>query len=61
MAHRSPLYLHIVEGLPAEALFPECAGTLCNKAGGGASGEDVVNTRYFLMVATWADDEWYVK
>lgn len=56
-----PLYLYIVEGLLAETLFPECAGTPCDWAGGGALGEDPVDTRLaHFVVAFWVDEEAHI-
>lgn len=51
-----PFYLYIIEGLLAEALFPKCAGTPCDRARGGALGEDAVHARLaHFVVAFWVD------
>lgn len=56
-----PLYLYIIKGLLAEALFPECTGTPCNRARGGALGEDAVDTRLaHFVVAFWVDEEAHI-
>lgn len=56
-----PFYLYIFKGLLAETLFPECAGTPCDRARAGALGEDAVDARLaHFVVAFWVDEEAHI-